>query len=166
MWSFCESGCEQLTDCHVPCRCRVRQQPEVAPRWSRSAITPTPQWAARIQSPILNWSQTPANERGTPATRRTRLPAIAPGKTSSNYRRFLTNPWITFHCTNVQLNCCHLWWYLCALFLSIDYFVQRRTAYKTVVPRYYDKYYVRIQYNTAVLQLPTVFSTVTCCTGL
>jgi len=35
-----------------------------------------------------------------------------------------------------------------------------------IILYYIILYYIILYYNTAVLQLPAVFSTVTCCTGL
>jgi len=35
-----------------------------------------------------------------------------------------------------------------------------------IILYYIILYYIILYYNTIVLQLPTVFSTVTCCTGL
>jgi len=121
MSCFCEDGSEQLSNCHVFCRRRVRQQPAVALRWSRCGKTPTLPSAAPTLSPNTRWSQTPATERATAATRTTQRPATAPGKRRSNYGRCLTNTRITVHCTSVQLNCCHLRCRLPSVFKAIDY---------------------------------------------
>ena len=94
MASFCVDGSEQLGNCHVSCRCRVKQQPAVAQTLSRSGNTPTPPSAARTLSPNPNWSLTPANERGMAATRTTPRLATAPGKQRSKYLRFFDK------CTN------------------------------------------------------------------
>ena len=61
------------------CLCRMRPQCAVVPRWSQCGNTPTLPWAARTPSPNTNWSQTPANELGTAATRTMPRPATAPG---------------------------------------------------------------------------------------
>jgi len=124
---FCEDGSEHLSNCHVSCRCRVRQQPAAAPKWSRSVNTPTPPSAARTPSPNTSWSQIPANERGTAATRTTPRPDTVLGKAFQMPAFFLTNAQITVNCTSVQLNCCHLTWRLPSVFLSNEY-LQSNTA--------------------------------------
>jgi len=43
---------------------------------------------------------------------------------------------------------------------------RRITTYRSTTDRIHDGGPIRLYYNTIVLQLPTVFSTVTCCTGL
>ena len=53
-------------------------------------------------------------------------------------------------------------------------FMRHITTFRSTTDRIYDggqirlKYYniILLYYNTIVLQLPTVFSTLTCCTGL
>ena len=91
MSNFCEDGSEQLGNCHVLLSLRVRQQPAVAPRWNQFGSTPTLPSAVRTPNPNTSWSQTPANERGTAATRTTLRPATAPGKRRSNYWRCQTH---------------------------------------------------------------------------
>jgi len=44
--------------------------------------------------------------------------------------------------------------------------IRRITTFRSTTDRTYDGGPIRLYYNTTMLQLPTVFSTVTCCTGL
>jgi hypothetical protein len=44
--------------------------------------------------------------------------------------------------------------------------MRRITTFRLTTDLIYDGGSIRLYYNTVVLQLPTVFNTVTCCTGL
>jgi len=108
MLSFVKTVVNSCATVTFFCGCRVRQGPAAAPRWSRCENRPTHLSAVRTQSPNRSWSQTPANERGTAATRTTPRLATAPGKRRSSYRGYLidkrTNSSALYMCSNELLS--------------------------------------------------------------
>jgi hypothetical protein len=55
-------------------------------------------------------------------------------------------------------------WDFAARFGDVAIVMHRITTFRS--NRIYDGGHIRLYYDTIVLQLPTVFGTVTCCTGL
>ena len=52
------------------------------------------------------------------------------------------------------------------VYLAQVYIMRRRMMFQSMTDCIYNNGPIRLYYNTIVLELPTVFSTVTCCTGL